>query len=124
MFHPPRVTDVWHGVSCVERPPWIAHQLSESRARDDAVYGGGTFKKIPMCNVGDNGPGYSDIESESQTYCRFFSGPTLSARHTEPAAAVHVAVPDVARTASAVEKWAEHQKSHPAHSLPGWTPRE
>ncbi len=77
-----------------------------------------------MCNLGDNDPGYLDIESESETYCRLFSRPTLSARDPEPAAAVHVTVPDVARTAPAVEKWAEHQKSHPAHPLPGWTPRE
>ena len=108
----------------MERIPWIAHHLSESRTRDDPSYGGGTFKKILMCNLGDNGPGYSDIESESQTYCRFFSGPTLSARHTEPAAAVHVAVPDVARTAPAVGKWAEHKNPHSAHRVPGWTPRE
>ena len=80
--------------------------------------------EILMCNVGDNGPGYSDIESESETFCELFLGYSLSDFHVEPAAAVHVAVPDVPRTAPAVEKWAEHQKSHPAHPLLGWTPRE
>ena len=80
--------------------------------------------EIPMCNLGAYDPGYLDIESESETYCQTFSGPTLSARHTEPAAAVHVAVPDVTRTAPAVEKWAEHQKSHSVHRVSGWTPRE
>ena len=119
MFHPPRVTDMEPRVSGAERPPWIGHHLSESRARDDPSCGGGTFMKIPMCNLGAYGPGYSDIESESETYCRLFLGPTLSARHPEPAAAVHVAVPDVPRTAPAVEKWAEHKKSHPAQRLPG-----
>ena len=119
MFHPPRVADVWPGVSCAERPPWIGHHVSESRARDDAGCRGGTFQKIPMCNVGDNGPGYSDIESESETYCRLFSRPTLSARDPEPAAAVHVAVPDVALTAPAVGKWAEHRNPCFAHRVPG-----
>ena len=108
VFHTARVTDVWPGVSCAERPPWIGHHVSESRARDDAGCGGGTFEKIPMCNLGDNGPGYSDIEWEWETFCGTFLGPDLSARHVKPAAAVHVAVPDVARTAAAVGKWAEH----------------
>ncbi len=111
-------------MSCAERPPWIGHHLSESRARDDAGYGGGTFIEIPMCNVGDNGPGYSDIESESKTFCELFMGPTLSERHVKPAVAVHVAVPDVARTAPAVGKWAEHKNPLSAHRVPGWTPRE
>ena len=108
-------------MSCAERPPWIGHHLSESRARDDPCCLGGTFMEIPMINVGDNGPGYSDIDLESKTYYQTFSGPTLSARHPEPAAVVHVAVPDVPRTAPAVGKWAEHQKSHPAHPLLEWT---
>ena len=74
-----------------------------------------------MCNIGAYDPGYSDIESESETYCRLFSRPTLSARDPEPAAAVHVAVPDVARTAPPVEKWAELQKSQTTYFSPGAT---
>ena len=124
MFHPPRVTDMEPRVSHAERPPWIGHHLSESRAREGPCCRGGTFMEIPMCNVGDNGLGYPDIDSESQTYYDIFMGPTLSERHVKPGMAVHVAVPDVPRTAPAVGKWAEHQKSHPAHPLPEWTLRE
>ena len=80
--------------------------------------------EIPMCNIGAYDPGYLDIESESETYCQTFSDPTLSAWHTEPAAAVHVTVPDVARTAPAEEKWAEHKNPLSAHCVSGWTSRE
>ncbi len=72
-----------------------------------------------MCNLEDNGPGYSDIESESESFFEIFLGPDLSARHVKPAAAVHVALPDVARTAAAVGKWAEHKNQRSAHLVSG-----